>query len=111
MATDQSLLFGFAAALGGGLLIGVERERRKGSGGAGRALAGARTFALTSLTGAAAGFLAEPLLTFAGAALVLTLAAMGHWRTRRREPGVTTELALFVTYLIGVIAIKQPVVA
>lgn len=108
MVTDQSLLFGVAAALGGGLLIGVERERRKGSGGA---LAGARTFALTSLTGAAAGILAEPLLTFAGAALVLTLAAMGHWRTRRREPGVTTELALFVTYLIGVIAIKRPGVA
>lgn len=109
MGVDQTVL-GFAAALGGGLLIGVERERRKGFGAHG-ALAGVRTFALTSLTGAAAGVVAEPLLTFAGALLVLTLAAIGRWRSRGRDPGITTELALFVTYLIGVLAIARPAVA
>ena len=106
----QRILFGFAAALGGGLLIGIERERRKGFG-AGRALAGVRTFALASLTGAAAGVLAQPLLTFAGAALVLALAAIGRWRRQPRDPGVTTELALFVTYLLGVMAIDRPIAA
>ena len=40
-----------AAALGCGLLIGVERERRKGSGPH-RAFAGLRTFALTCVAGA-----------------------------------------------------------
>lgn len=42
-----------AVALGCGLLVGIERERRKGSGPA-RALAGLRSFALTCVTGAAA---------------------------------------------------------
>ncbi len=104
---DQKLLFGFAAALGGGLLIGIERERRKGFG-ANRALAGVRTFALVSLAGAAAGFLGIPLLMVAGALLVAALASIGHWRSRSRDPGVTTELALFMTYLIGIIAIFRP---
>jgi uncharacterized membrane protein (DUF4010 family) len=110
MGVDPSFVYGIAAALGGGLLIGVERERRKGFG-ADRALAGVRTFTLTCLTGAAAGILAEPLLTFAGALLVAMLAAIGRWRSRVRDPGITTELALFVTYLIGLIAIGRPVVA
>jgi hypothetical protein len=42
----------FAVALGIGLLIGLERERHKGSG-PGREAAGIRTFALVSLLGAA----------------------------------------------------------
>ncbi len=110
MTVDQNLLFGFAAALGGGLLIGVERERRKGVGTR-RAFAGVRTFTLASLTGATAGLLQQPLLTFAGALLVLTLAAMDLWRRRARGPGVTTALALFITYLLGVVAMHAPVFA
>ena len=42
-----------ASALGCGLLMGIERERRKGSGPH-RALAGVRLFTLASLSGAAA---------------------------------------------------------
>ena len=110
MVPYQRILFGFAAALGGGLLIGIERERRKGFG-ASRAPAGVRSFALVSLMGAAASILAQPLLTFAGAVLVLALAATGRWRRQPRDPGVTTELALFVTYLLGVMAIERPVAA
>ncbi len=109
MELDRTLI-GFAAALGGGLLIGIERERRQGFG-ARRALAGVRTFALSALSGAAAGFLDEPLLAFAGALLIAALAAIGHWRERSRDPGVTTELALFATYLIGIMAIHHPVIA
>jgi hypothetical protein len=104
------LLVGFAAALGSGLLIGIERERRKGYG-ANRALAGIRTFTLAALTGAAAGFIAAPLITFAGGMLIATLGAISHWRSRSRDPGVTTELALFMTYLVGIIATDQPAVA
>jgi uncharacterized membrane protein (DUF4010 family) len=107
---DPKLLVGFAAALGSGLLIGIERERRKGLG-ANRALAGIRTFTLASLTGAAAGVIAAPLLTFTGGMLIATLAAISHWRSHSGDPGVTTELALFMTYLVGLIAIDQPVVA
>ena len=91
-----------AAALGCGLLIGIERERRKGEE-PGRALAGLRTFALTSLTGAAAALTNIDGLIVAGAVLVVALTVVAYWRDRSDDPGVTTEVALLLTYLIGVL--------
>lgn len=110
MVATEGMLLGFAAALGGGLLIGIERERRKGTGPH-RALAGVRTFALASLAGAGAQALGQPLLIAAGAALIGALASIAYWRNRSRDPGVTTELALLVAYLLGVIAIEHPAVS
>jgi uncharacterized membrane protein YhiD involved in acid resistance len=52
-------LIGLATALGAGLLIGVERERRKGRGPK-RAIAGVRTFALAAVAGAAARVTEQP---------------------------------------------------
>jgi len=104
------MLLGFAAALGSGLLIGIERERRKGKG-PGRALAGVRTFSLITVAGAGARATDEPILVYAGAALVVLLAAISYWRDRSRDPGVTTEVTLFVAYLLGVIAMDHPALA
>jgi len=104
---SEGLLTGFLVALGSGLLIGIERERRKGTG-AHRAIAGVRTFTLVALAGALARALGQPGVVAAGAALVLALVAISHWRDRSRDPGITTEVALFVTYLLGVTAITQP---
>jgi uncharacterized membrane protein (DUF4010 family) len=106
----EGLLAGFLVALGSGLLIGIERERRKGTG-AHRALAGVRTFTLVAMAGALAQGLGQAWLVAAGAGLVLALIAIGYWRDRSRDPGVTTEIALFVTYLLGVTAIAQPAAA
>ncbi len=100
-------LTGLLAALGAGLLIGIERERNKGSGAL-RALAGVRSFTLAALAGAIAQALAQPLLVAAGAVLILALIAIAYRRARSRDPGVTTEIALFVTYLLGVAAIPEP---
>lgn len=91
-----------AVALGCGLLVGIERERRKGSGPQ-RAFAGLRTFALTCVTGAAAALTGQTGLVLAGAALVAALAVVAYWRDRSDDPGSTTEVALFLTYLIGVL--------
>ena len=91
-----------AAALGCGLLIGIERERRKGEG-PGRALAGLRTFALTSVTGAATALTQIEGLIVAGALFVAALAVVAYVRDRSDDPGVTTEVALLLTYLIGVL--------
>lgn len=110
MAFEPELLAGFAAALGGGLLIGVERERRKGFG-THRSLAGVRTFSLAALAGAMGMALRQPSLLFAGALLLVALAAISHWRSRGTDPGVTTELALFVTYSLGALAIDRPILA
>ena len=93
-----------ATALGCGLLIGIERERRKGSG-PGRAFAGLRTFALTCVVGAVAALTGLAGLIVAGAALVAVLAGVAYWRDRSEDPGATTEIALLLTYLIGVLCV------
>jgi uncharacterized membrane protein (DUF4010 family) len=85
-------------------LIGIERERRKGEG-PGRALAGLRTFALVCVTGAAAALTQTSGLVVAGAVFVAALGVVAYWRDRRDDPGVTTEVALLLTYLIGVLCV------
>jgi uncharacterized membrane protein (DUF4010 family) len=93
-----------AVALGCGLLIGIERERRKGSG-PGRAFAGLRTFALTCVVGAVAALTGVTGLMVAGAVLVAALASVAYWRDRSQDPGATTEIALLLTYLVGVVCV------
>jgi len=95
-----------AAALGCGLLVGIERERRKGVG-PGRAFAGLRTFALTSVVGAAAALTQLTGLVVTGAVMVAALALVAYWRDRSEDPGATTEIALLLTYLIGVICAQS----
>jgi uncharacterized membrane protein (DUF4010 family) len=91
-----------AAALGCGLLIGIERERRKGTGPA-RSLAGVRSFALVSVLGAAAMLMNSPWLVGVGAAFVAALVVVAYARDTSGDPGITTEVALLLTYLIGVL--------
>jgi len=96
-------MLSFAVALGIGLLIGLERERRKGHGET-RAIAGIRTFALTALLGALAEELGGGLGLAVAALFVGGLIAIGYLRAPRRDPGVTTEVALFITLLLGALA-------
>ncbi len=91
-----------AVALGCGLLVGIERERRKGSG-PGRAFAGLRTFAVACVAGAAAALTQISGLIVLGATLVAGLALLAYRRDRSDDPGVTTEIALLLTYLNGVL--------
>jgi uncharacterized membrane protein (DUF4010 family) len=103
-------LVGLAVALGAGLMMGIERERSKGEGRK-RRFAGVRTFALASLGGALAALTGHTALLLAGALLVAGLALVSHLRTRSGDPGVTTEVALFLAYVIGVAAMRQPTLA
>jgi uncharacterized membrane protein (DUF4010 family) len=107
---EAEQLSGLLVALGAGLLIGIERERRKGSG-PGRSLAGARTFTLAAVTGALSQLLQQPALVIVGGVLVVLLTTVSYWRSHLEDPGVTTEMALFLTYLIGVAAIDRPMLA
>ena len=104
---DSSQVIGLLLALGIGLLIGLERERRKGEGPDRRA-AGIRSFALVAVSGALAQLLSEPGLVAVGGVLVVLLAAISHFKGRSDDPGLTTELALFFTYLVGVLAVIEP---
>lgn len=110
MALPEGAAVGLAVALGAGLLIGIERERRKGRGND-REAAGLRSFAVAALAGALAQGLPVPGLVAVGAALVAALTAIAYWKSRSRDPGLTTELALFATYLIGVQAMLWPALA
>lgn len=96
-------------ALGAGLLIGLDRERRKGQG-PGRHAAGLRTFVVAALAGAGAQ-LASPMLAAVALGSVSLLAALSYWRSRSDDPGLTTELALVTTTLIGVLAVSMPALA
>ncbi|RSZ56376.1 MgtC/SapB family protein [Massilia atriviolacea] len=109
MVLTTAALTGMAVATGCGLLIGIDRERRKGSGPK-RAYAGVRSFALASFIGALAQALGGALVLVA-AMLVAALSVAAYWRDRSDDPGVTTELALFLSFLLGVAAIDNPRVA
>lgn len=109
MAIDTAIVTGLAVALGCGLLVGIDRERHKGSGPR-RAYAGLRSFGLAALGGALAQ-ISGGALVLAGALLVVALSAISHWRDQSDDPGITTELALFVCYLLGVNAIAHPAMA
>ncbi len=106
LSADQ---MGLAVAVGAGLLIGLERERRKGQG-PDRKAAGLRTFMVAALAGAMAQIV-SPLLAAVALAGVAALAALSYWRSRSDDPGLTTELALVATALIGMLAVHEPVLA
>ena len=107
MDTAQHGIVGLAVALGAGLLIGIERERRKGRGDD-RQAAGLRSFAVAAVTGGLAQWLQIPGVVVSGAVFVALLGAVSHWKSRSSDPGLTTELALFTTYLIGVQSVLAP---
>jgi uncharacterized membrane protein (DUF4010 family) len=98
-----------AIALGIGLLIGIERERRKGEGPA-RSVAGIRTFAVAALLGAVSLLLGGEILLSVVVCGVLLLAAIGYYRSTE-DPGLTTEVALLLTALLGALAMRQPALA
>jgi uncharacterized membrane protein (DUF4010 family) len=108
------VLLSLSVALGVGLLIGAERERRKGTGPQ-RAPAGIRTFAVVSLIGAVAMLLGDVTLMTAAALLVggLTMIAYrrGHNGDQDADPGITTEVALLLTCLIGGLATRDAMLA
>lgn len=101
---------GLIVALGVGLLIGVERERRKGEGPT-RAAAGVRTFVVVALGGTITALFGSPLLIAVGAAIVGSLAVASYIQSRERDPGLTTEIALVVTFLVGALAHRAPQLA
>jgi uncharacterized membrane protein (DUF4010 family) len=97
-------------ALGCGLLIGLERERRKGQGPQRRS-AGLRSFAVAALAGALARTVDQAGLVAVAALAVGLLSAVSYLRSHSDDPGLTTELALFATFLIGVLAATEPPLA
>ncbi len=97
----------FGAAIGFGFMIGLQREFAKG--GEGRSIvAGERTFALFGLTGCLAAFAADefnsPLPFLVIVLLAGSMAAISYFVDAwRGKVGLTTEVAIIVTILIGAV--------
>jgi len=105
MPDVDTLIYGLLAALGGGLLVGIERERNKGDG-PDRASAGVRTHALVALLGVIGAAIGTIALGIAGAGIVLLVWA-SYRRTRSSDPGLTSEVALLLTFLLGALAAQH----
>lgn len=115
---DTLLLFeSFGLALAAGLLLGFERELsmpRPDDGRSESYLAGARTFPLVALLGATAALLAG---VFGWVALVLPFVALGALVLvsysddvrRGSDRGLTSEVALILTFVLGALAMTQDV--
>lgn len=106
---DPAIL-SIAVALGIGLLIGVERERRKGEGPE-RAAAGVRTFAITALTGVLAMLAGSSVVLAIAGAGVVALTTVSYLHSREGDPGLTTEAALLATFVMGALAVPHPLLA
>ena len=107
--TDEPWLR-LAGALAIGLLIGAERERRKGEGPL-RSPAGIRTFALASLLGGLSFHLGREVLLGAAMLAMGAFCYAAYQRNYKHDPGLTSETALLLTVLLGGLAQLQPATA
>jgi len=110
MLIFDPVILNVAVAFGIGLLIGVERERRKGEGPS-RSPAGLRTFTVTSLAGAISFIVGGEMLLAIATLGVIVLTAVAYWRGHEDDPGLTTEIALIVTAMLGGLSMQKPALA
>lgn len=99
-----------AVAAGIGLLLGIERERRKGTGPA-RAPAGLRTFTIVALLGGVAAATGSTAVLVVAGSFVALAALAGYALGDRSDPGITTEVALMLAFVLGAYAQDEPAIA
>lgn len=107
METDTGTIAGLAAALAVGTLVGIDRERRKGSG-PGRGAAGLRTFALVGLLGGVAILVGGTAVAAVSLAFVGLAALASYLRSGPDDPGMTTEVAMVAVFLLGALSVREP---
>lgn len=103
----------FAIALLIGLGAGIERER---SHSAADNVMGMRTFMLIALLGTGSAVIGQAALTLGVLVFVTALVALGYWRATSGDrpevdPGLTTELAGGVVFVLGFFAKSEPLLA
>lgn len=90
-----------------GLLVGLQREWAEST------LAGIRSFTLVSLLGTLSAFMGDIYgLWLIGIALLSTLAIVLVARiTEKPQKGLVTEVSIIIMFSIGVIVLKEPLIA
>ena len=106
----QGMWISLAAAVGIGMLIGLERERRMARGQR-RIQAGIRTFTIVSLLGAACATVAADWALPATMLALAGVLATAHASSSAPDGGITTATALLLTLALGALAMRQPEVA
>jgi uncharacterized membrane protein (DUF4010 family) len=103
-----------ATAIAVGLLIGLEREQAHPEDTKFAGVAGVRTYPIVAIIGALAALLEPtsmwlPLVALAG--VVALLAVSYHDDIKKgRDHGLTTEVSVIVTYLLGALAASHGVI-
>ncbi|HUM99379.1 MAG TPA: DUF4010 domain-containing protein [Halothiobacillus sp.] len=98
-------------ALGIGLLIGLERGWHERAAADGSRVAGVRTLGLIGLAGGLIGLLASQyggVVLAAGIFVLGVILAVSYWLSAQRDQsvGITTEIASFLTFTLGVFAVS-----
>ncbi|MBZ4201231.1 MAG: DUF4010 domain-containing protein [Methylotenera sp.] len=106
---DNRLWLNLAVALGIGLLVGAERERSKGMD-PDLSLAGIRTFTIVALLGAVSTVVSFWLL-IVSVICVTAFAALAYAVRVNEHPGLTTEITLVFTVILGGLAMTTPSLA
>ena len=99
-----------SAAVGIGLLVGLERERRKADGPR-RIQAGIRTFTLVALLGASLMLVRVDWIVPAALLALAGLLATAYACHTGPDAGITTAAALVLTLVLGALAIPEPEIA
>jgi uncharacterized membrane protein (DUF4010 family) len=102
-------LWRLAIALAIGLILGADRERRKGEG-PDRGAAGIRTFAVVAVLGGVASLL-DAHFVLVGGLFVGGAAIAAYVLGPRADPGLTTEFSLVLCYALGALSESRPALA
>ena len=110
MIIDNAHWLNLAVALGIGLLIGSERERKKADAGERRkeslgssSVAGVRTFTIASLLGAVSTAI-DPWLLMVSIVCITLFVATASFVSKDDNPSLTTEVSLIFTVILGGLA-------
>lgn len=113
MLIDHSHWLNLAVALGIGLLIGAERERKKAAAGERRkdhlgssSIAGVRTFTIASLLGAVSTAI-NPWLLIVSIICITIFVASASFVSKDENPSLTTEVSLMFTVILGGLAMSE----
>ena len=105
MIVDNALWLNLAVALGIGLLVGADRERKKGAENE-KAAAGIRTFTIAALLGAVS-MVVNFWLLVVSIVCVTIFAATSYFVRSDQDPGLTTEITLIFTVMLGGLAMNS----
>lgn len=113
-SVSVEVMLNLLIALGSGLLIGAERGWQERDEKESYQSAGIRTFALTGLLGGLSALLSQHfgiavwVTVLVALMLVVSIAYVGDLR-RTGDQGITSELALLITFLLGSLALSGDV--